>query len=262
MINDILKTLADSIINNRSAIMSFASEVGTLSTFIFTIRANDKANERRHEAQAMKGENLTTWDRVKAEATAYILPGTICAATIGTIATNEHLNAVDKGKLMLGIAALSKLYSDRKKAMNDVLEQKDKEKVQTAIAKANAEAIPKRKENHEGKTLYYDEYSEQWFYATPEIILEAEQDINKLYGFNEHVCVNVFYNALRHLGVTEVKPQPGFDLIGWAKWHVPKNDICAPRYLEFYHVPVKNDDGEDYVIIEMACEPEAGYYGY
>lgn len=265
LVADALAHFADDIWENRGRIMTGISCIGTLSTFIFTIRANNKANERRHEAQAEKGEYLTTWERVKAEFPAYIAPGVICSVTIIFNVLNQidHENQISK--LTVALAGLTKLYNDRIRA----------EKEAGVAEEVNAQLVDYNdiyQDKPRGEALPGDEYqfyhlagrenNGGFFWARECDILAAEIAINKELQYEHRTNMYMFVKAIN----SDTLPvEARDDITGWAKWHIPRNSICAPQYISVHKIPMmlsnKNKYGP-YTELEFDFDPEPDYNGY
>lgn len=256
IVTDSLKHFADDIWENRSRVLTGLSCIGTLSTFIFTIRGNDRANERIHMAQAEKGEYLSSWERFVAAFPAYILPGTICAATIGMTLLCEYVNEDEITKLSIALAGLSKVHYDRIRA------EKDAE----VSEKVNAELLNSTDisdDRPDGCELFHLPgriYNNGFFWAKPEDIYRADITVNRVYAYDHMVNMETYVRSINSPSL----PVEGKDeLLGWAKWHIPKSSICAPTYIDIYYTPQKDvKTGREWIEIEFYFEPEADYFGY
>ena len=245
---DALSHFADDVWDNRSRIMTFLSCIGTGSTFIFTIRANNKANERRHEAQAEKGEYLTTWERFSAESPAYILPGGICILTImiQILCQIDHEHTVEK--LSVALATLSKIHYDRIRAEKEAGVE---ENVSAELVdKVEVSSLP------EGTKIY--KLGDRVFYAAPEDIYRGLYALNRHFRYNHCATVSVFVKAVNSdtLQVTELD-----HLEGWATWHVPHDSICSPQFIQL--LAYDRDNGKNkWTELEWDFDPETSYDGY
>ena len=260
LIDGTLKQFADDIWRNRSKILSGISCAGTLSTFIFTIRANNKANERRHEAQAKKGEYLTPAERFKAEAPVYIAPGLICAGTMTATILGEVAHGKELGKVTAALVGLHKLYNDRIKA-----EKKAGVSDEVSAQLVDYDDIQQDKPRWEGEEYEFyhlegREHNGGFFWARPSDILAAEITINKELQYEHRTNMYMFVKAIN----SDTLPvEESDDLTGWAKWHIPRNSICAPQYISVHQIPVMlTKEHAPYIELEFDFDPEPDYDGY
>lgn len=239
------RTIVRFVKKNRSTIMTALSVAGVVGTFVTTIAANEKANERRHEAQAEKGEYLTGWERFKTEAPAYILPGALCLLTSGTIVWNDILNVKQRTGLIaaacMGAKAYQSLTDEQKVELTKLAAEKNKEKAK----------IPG---GEDGKILFYDDFSERYFWEKPETVRCAELDVsNKM--LCEDICeLNQFYKSI---GNDDLPPIPAGNDLGWSRY---LGEIWYGYYYpEFIHTECELTDGTKCIAITMPYPPTADY---
>lgn len=67
-------------------ILTGMASAGVVGTAVLAAKATPKAIERKEEAEKEKGEELTTWEKVKAMAPSYIPAASVGLATVGSIA--------------------------------------------------------------------------------------------------------------------------------------------------------------------------------
>lgn len=235
---------------HRSTILSVIGVAGVVGTFVTTIAANDKANERRHEAMAEKSENLTKWERFKAEAPAYIIPGAICLVTAGSIAVNDIMNAKQRAGLIAMAAAGTRLYAS--------LPEEQKKAISLTTAKKEEYAIP---ENTDNKELFYictglwdEEKRGTFFWATLDDVRCAELDVSNRLLY-EGVCE--FAQFKYSINSPDLPVEDNDYLIGWSTY--VGEVVYGYVYPEFFHVPCVTEDGREYTIIEMPFAPHPDF---
>lgn len=237
---------------HRSTIISGLSVAGVVGTFALTIKANNDANERRHEAQAEKGEELTTWERIKAETPAYILPGALCLVTSGSIIVNDILNVKQK-KTLIGLACAGAMSYSK-------LSKEAKEEIAKEGAERNAEKRKETKCHSDEEKLWYDDYSERYFWATKDEVRCAELDVSNMLLYEGTCPLNRFYDSIGN--PDDLPHEREYDDVGWSTYI---GDIWyGYSYPEFEHCPataVDPDTGEEteYTIIYMPYPPTYDY---
>lgn len=245
----IIKHFARLVRTHRSTIMATAEVGGLVGTFVLTVRANHKANERRHEAMAEKGEDLTTWQIFVAEAPAYILPFIIMLLTGGTIVLNDIWTVKDRKAWMATTVGLTKLLNDYKHNMS-------KEQQEEVLKKMAEEAKSKVPDKPDGEQirLFYDSFSDRYFWDTIENVLCAEADCNRRFNEEGDTPLNYFYAAMgnKDLPVTN----SGWDL-GWSWWQ--GEEVYGYRYIDFWHLSAYDEVLGPYTVIDMPFPPTADF---
>lgn len=241
-IQDTLKSFADKVADNRQLLMGIASAVGTACTFIFTIRANKKANEKKKE-----NPDLTP----KEEAKCYILPGSICIATIGLEIANSILTKKEMNDLS-SLALLGALYSNRVRAEKET-------GVEEVVVQKLAEEERAPKVIPDGYSLFYSEHHKKFFVDKYENVLWALYELEAVYQNNGKATFNVFWRALNN---REVPPLEEFETLGWSKWHTTRSSDIPPIMMDLYLVPMSKADGTKYSWLEFPEPPEPDYDGY
>lgn len=245
----VIKHLARLVRTHRSTIMAAGEVGGLVGTFVLTVRANHKANERRHEAMAEKGENLTPWQIFIAEAPAYVVPFIVMLLTGGTIVANDILTVRQHRALVAASVGATKLLNDYKNSLS----KEERERIAKELAEKSDAPVP---EKPEGSNLvkFYDEWSKTFFWDTKEHVLLAEIDLNRKFAIAGEACYNdwVMYVDNPDLKQTE----SGWDL-GWSLWMGP--EVYGYSYIDVDHFLTKDEDGNDYYIISFPFPPTADY---
>lgn len=215
-----------------STILAIAAGVGVIATAILAARERKEADERiqvAKEDKAMaeaeeKGDltpdfdhvHLTVWETIKAAAPAYkgaILVGTL---TIGAIVGSQILSLRQIGDLAAAYN-VSQMVNDRYEKYTDKYSDKVKEVLgeekESEIRKEAKEAVIVEQASamamnpydmaqraiHTGKgtQLFYDPWSDRYFYSSKEAIREAANTINyRACGGFGLVLLNEFYDEI------------------------------------------------------------------
>lgn len=216
--------------------------------------ARDLEEEKLAAINKVVGETeLTTWEKIRAGAPAFILPALIEAATIACIHGSncinqkEILTAKDEiqkltGQIAAGAAAFA-AYKDSVGRLTDRTTEYAAEKM--SVQRAQDEA--------DGKTpwdevqTFYIEGQPQFFERTMEQVFKAEMELNRNFALTGTATVNEFYQLL---GLPTVADG---DLMGF-------NDYLGEvyygyRWIDFVHKPYYTPDGMWVTEIAMPFEP-------
>lgn len=241
-LQDTLKSFADKVSDNRQLLMGIVSAVGTACTFIFTVRANKKVEEKKKETPGLSSME---------EAKCYILPGSICLATIGLEVANSILTKKEMTDLS-SLAVLGALYSDRVRAEKEA-------DVEEAVMQKLSERERVPEVVPDGYSLFYSEHHKAFFVDKYEYVLEALHELEAVYQNNGKASFNVFWRSLNN---REVPPLEEFEQFGWSKWHTTRVSDIPPIMMDLYFVPMTKTDGTKYSWLEWAEPPEPDYDGY
>jgi hypothetical protein len=220
-------------------LLTAAGIASFVTAIVLAAKATPKAESMITEAEDEKGEELTTGEKVKAGAKAYI--PTMVSAGIGTICTiegmrrkNAHIAEITTA---FGISqAMLKRYDEKIAELDGEDRAREvKAAVHNDICRSNVaqESISKLPaQNGTGMHPFWDPLSNTPFYANKEILDRAEVAMNKrLFSDGEsYLNVNDLYDELNDAGVypllrhTAVGPKLG--------WRAEDGGIQFPAILD------------------------------
>ena len=235
---------------NSSTILTCVGAAGAIATVVTAVKATPKALLLLDEAKTEKGEDLTKLETVKIAGPAYIPTVVLGVSTLACIFGANILNQRGQASLMSAYALVDRGYKDYKQKVEELYGEEANTNVRAAIAKDKYEEYPVTPVE-EGKRLYYDFYSEQYFESTPYAIKKAEYELNKMLTLEDGVCLNDWYSNLG------LKPLDHGDDFGWTTYENMQS-YWQP-WIDFHHEPVIMDDGLECVIISFAQEPYPGF---
>jgi len=278
------------IYDHRATLLSWAATAGTVGGAVAAAKAMPKAHERISQQllkkmdaaveevksqfpedeeaasdsrihlniQKMDAVNkvieeteLTTWEKIKAGAPAFILPALIEVATIGCIHGSNCINQREirssrdeiqklTGQIAAGAAAFA-AYKDSVGRLTDRTTEYAAEKM--AEERAQDEA--------DGKTpwvqTFYIDGQPQFFERTMEQVFKAEMELNRIFAIRGNATINEFYQLL---GLPEVPDgnNRGFeDYLGEVYY--------GYRWIDFEHRPYYTADGMWITEIVMPFAP-------
>lgn len=230
---------------NSSSILTCVGAVGVIATTVAAVKATPKAMQLLDRAKEEKGEVLTKAEKVKIAAPVYIPTMVLGVSTLACILGANILSKKSQASLMSAYALVDSSYKDYRKKIDELYGEEAGTQVRAEIAKDkyNEEPIQVK----DGKRLYYDMYSQQYFESTPFEVQLAEYELNKSLMLEDGVYLNEWY---RHLGIDQL--EQGFDF----GWTVGANmEAYWQTWIDFKHEKVVMDDGLECIIISFAQEP-------
>lgn len=236
---------------NGSTIMTCVGGIGVVATTVMAVKATPKALRRLEDATNEKGEELTKLEKVQVAAPVYIPTTLIGVSTLACIFGANVLNKRQQAGLISAYALLDNSYKEYKKKVAELYGTEATNKVREELAK------DKYKESnilvHDDTQLFYDEFSERYFEATPETVLAAEYELNRIVSQDCGVYLNEFYELL---GLETVDYG---DYLGWSSFELVETYWYC--WIEFSHTKVVMEDGLECTIISMT-EPTFDFENY
>lgn len=225
---------------NAPTILTSVGAVGVVTTAVLAVKATPKALQKLEVAKEEKGEELTRFEKVKVAGVDYIPAVLVGVSTIACIFGADRMNKRKQAALMSAYTMLNSAYSEYKEKVNELYGEDANRTVQQAIANDKYE---EQEIEDDGKQLFYDEYSKQFFRATNETILRAEYEINREVQLNFYATLNEYF---RLVGLPTVDYG---DQLGWSSAQM--YDMYWSDWVEFWHEKAETDDGTEYFIIHI-----------
>ena len=196
---------------NSSTILTCVGGVGVIAMAVTAAKATPKAMALLDKAKDEKGEELTTFEKVRTAAPAYIPSAVMGAATIACIFGANALNKRQQAALMSAYALLDNSYKEYKSKVTELYGEDADTEVRKEIAKNHYE---EQKPSTGELQLFYDEFSQRYFESTTEKVLRAEYDLNRMLAECYGVFLNEWYD---HLGIETVDYG---DFLGWSTYEL------------------------------------------
>lgn len=231
-----LVSLGKFVKRNLPTILSLAAVGGVIGTAVCAAKAAPKAEKLADEAFDKKelewcenpvGEepsDLTKMEYLKAVAPAYGMTAAVAFATIVCILASNHISKAQIAKLSAACAVLAAKRKEIEAAIREKFGDEKLRELKSEIAKKNAaKKMPEFKDDWEGredlptkdpdneKQLYFESYSEQFFWATPIEIERVCTEVNRRLQRYETVKWN---DVLEMLNCD--KKFPEYEYIGYA----------------------------------------------
>ena len=234
---------------NASTILTYAGAAGTVATTVMAIKATPKALMVIDAAEELKGEELTSLEKVKVAGPIYIPTILTGAATLTCIFGANILNKRQQASLMSAYALVDKSYKDYKKK---IVELYGDDADRHIISELMRDDYNEDNFKDDNMMLFYDEFSRRYFRATLADVISAEYSVNKKIREYGGAYLNEFYEPLG------IDTDYGYDL-GWSNGRL---EDSWREWLNFEHEKVVMDDGLECTIVKMEVEPVIDFLYY
>jgi len=256
---------------NSGIILAIASSIGVAVTAFSAAKSAKKSILLEKEATETKGEELTTTEKIKIIAPAYILTGLCGASTIFCIVASAVISKKQYNSLAAAYTLLSSTYMKYKEEVTNRYGEKEHQDIVSSIANkpihisertnvflssCNSFFVSNTEwDDDEEIRLFYDTFSDRYFESTVSKVLLAEFHLNRNYvlrGLGANV--NEFYEFLG------LEPIDGGNDIGWCS-------VDEIRFIDFNHFKMPLEDkpvegSNNYLecyAIEFYFEPSTDY---
>ena len=235
---------------NSSTILTVIGGVGVVGTAVLAAKATPKALALVEEAKEEKGEELTTWETVKVAGPVYIPATAACVGTLICVFGANVLNKRSQAALTSAYALIDNAYKEYKAKLKELYGEEAHNKIVDAIAIEKAEDIRVGNynlcsycdlsvEDGTGETkLFYDEFSNRFFEATIERVINAEYHFNRNFVLRGYAYLNELYEFIG------LEPTDYGSKVGWS---VNDDEMF---WVDFNHrkALMDNDSLEAYII--------------
>ena len=254
---------------HKSTILSVASAVGVVATGVLSARGGIKAEKILEQENdyiwevdyPIKGVDhlkdigpVPKWKKAVRLIPALLPPVLTAAGTIALIFFNDAQNRQAQAALAGAYALMAKKLADYKAEVKDIFGEEADRKVEDAIAVKRLEDNDILAEEHaEDAKLWYDHFSERWFWATGEEVSDAEFFANRIFRMQGYLTLNDFYNL-----VPGLSPIPEGDEIGWDEY---VGEVCyGYTWIDFEHIDHNEaDDARSYRELYFPFTPHPFY---
>ena len=229
---------------HKSTILSCISAVGVVATGVLSARGGIKAEK------ILEQENDYIWDEdVPVEGSdrlkeivpvpkwkkavrlipALLPPVLTAAGTIALIFVNDAQNREAQAALAGAYALMAKKLADYKAEVKDIFGEGADRLVEESIAqKRLADNDIFAEERADDAKLWYDSFSERWFWATDAEVSDAEYYANRIFCMQGCLTLNEFYALL------PLDAVPCGDEIGWDQY---VGEVCyGYTWIDFEHI--------------------------
>jgi len=240
----------------RSApmILTVISSIGVIATGVITAHCVPKAQNRIDKVKEERNEELTKTDKFLVAAPAYLPAAGVAAATIACMFSSTILSKKQQAALISAYGLLDQSYKTYKNKVNELYGSDATLKIQDAIAEDKRRQREVIYEEHDPDAcLFYDEYSDKFFWRSMLQVKEAEYNLNKLFATADYADLNDFYS---YLGL---ECTPFGASVGWSgdSGYV----VYGYNWIDFIHeyIEPEDEDAPPYYIIRFLSPPRPDY---
>lgn len=246
-----MKTKIPNVKGPMPTILACIASIGVIGTAFSASKATLKAEKLLKSSEYMEKSGK---ERMKTVVSLYV--PTICIG-IGTIACIFGANAVNKKRqtCILGAFTLAdQMYKKYREKARDIYGEDADFKIRSAMAEeGEADAA----EIEDVRCMFFDEYSNRYFWRTMKEILDAEYLLNRALALRGYASLNEFYDYLC-LPPTEMGEE-----LGWSSYEL--GEFYGYSWIEFQHYLCEepaDPDVPSYYMIYMPFSPHKGYLDY
>ena len=247
---------------NGSTILTCAGAVGLVTTSVMAVKATPKALKKIEEAEERKGEGLTKLETIRVAGPTYIPTVMVGVSTIACIFGANVLNKRAQASLASAYALLDTSYKEYRDKLKELYGEEAHENIVNAIA------IEKAKESNVAGSyfgsycditsdescsepvLFYEEYSNRYFEAPIEQVINSMYHLNRNYILRGYCYLNELYEFLG------IEPTDYGSVMGWT----PRDE--GEYWIEANFRKVTLDDGLECYILELPFEPSYDFLEY
>lgn len=239
------------------AIVAACACVGVAATAVTSAKAGMETEKTLRD---IKYRSPSTKDKIKMCAKHYILPASLAAGTIMLIITGKAIDKRQRLALTAAYMALNKTY---KEYQNEIRREFGDETHQKVLSRIGQEANQVDSDdemygmpcntafdlNAEEPRTFYDEWSGQYFQASPEQVYRAELILNHWFAKHGYVRLSKWYELLG------IDPKKDISGLVWTC----EDDLL---WINFINSCTKTDDGFECWTIGFAVDPypDPGYF--
>lgn len=250
---------------HKTTILSCISATGVVATGILSARGGIKAEkilaEMKSHDETFYYDNepvnipvsYSKWKKAVRLVPALLPPVLTAAGTIALIFVTDAQNRQAQAALAGAYALMAKKLAEYKEAVKDIYGEDANRQVEEAIAKKRLEDNDiLAEERAEDAKLWYDHFSERYFWATDAEVSDAEYYANRIFRMQGYLTLNEFY---RLLPLDEV---PCGDELGWDEYI---GEVCyGYTWIDFGHISREAEDGTHaYTELFMPFPPHPFY---
>ena len=228
---------------NKSTILSCVSAAGVVATGVLSARGGIKAERILEEQKHFTRDDgviitcapVPKW-KTAAKLVPALLPSVLTAAgTIALIFVTDAQNRQAQVALAGAYAMMAKKLAEYKETVKEVHGEDKAKEIEKIIAEKHLDNDILAEERAEDAKLWYDHWSERWFWATYEEVSDAEFFANRIFRMQGYVTLNDFYNL-----VPGLTPIPEGDELGWDEY---VGEVCyGYTWIDFDHIDHNESD--------------------
>lgn len=250
-----MKGLLPTLKRASPTMLTILGAAGVVGTAVLAVRATPEAVRRIRYKEIQVNESvvhpeddrdLTILETIQVTWKCYIPAASVGFATILCIFGANGLTRKQQASIASAYALLDQAYKEYRAKVKEFYGPDTDAEIRKDIAKDNLEKV-NLEEPEDGKKLFYDEFSGQYFERTMLEVMDAEYHLNREFILEGSVKLNDFYELLG-LPRTDLG-----NVVGWDG----ESGIAFYGYqwIDFEHQLVTMDDGLECYILHMEFTP-------
>lgn len=237
--------------HNAPTILSGLGAIGVVGTAMMAVKAAPKAIDILEEKKKEKGAELTKSEQIFATAHVYIPTILMGTTSIVCILSANYLNKERQAMLTSAYAYLNTTYSEYRNTVKEIFGDNADDKVQEKIALKRYDG---RMIESEEKKLFYEQFSERYFEATEQEVMDAVLKLNRHYSMFSEATLNDFYDLL------DLEPTDYGGVLGWS--YARDLELFGYSWIDVNWKLLEMPDGLEAYVITFLIDPSEDYYGY
>lgn len=233
---------------HSSTILTVAGAAGVVGTSVLAVKATPKALLLLEDAKQEKGGELTPVEVIKTAWKPYIPAALVGTSTIACIFGINYLSVKNQASLMSVYALLDNSYKEYRAKVKELYGEDADVNVKKGLVESK---IGDDMEVNDGKELFFEYQSLQFFESTMEDVLRAESAFLELIHNRGYACLNDYYDLL---GISHIEDG---NQLGWFDMETIDPYNCEE--LAFNYEKITRDDGIDCWVIDTNMTPTVDY---
>lgn len=245
-----MKRILQTLKRASPTVLTILGAAGVAGTAVLAVKATPKAMKQCEWLRLERTNNYekepTKMEYVQFAWKCYIPAASVGLATILCIFGANGLNRRQQAAITSAYALLDQAYKEYRKKVIELYGPDTDERVRADIAEEKLKKVD-LEEPADGKRLFYDEFSGQYFERTMAEVMDAEYHLNREFILEGSAKLNDFYELL---GLPKTKLG---DVVGWDG----ESGIAFYGYqwIDISHELVTMDDGLECYILHMEFTP-------
>lgn len=247
------KQIGNALNANSTHILTGMAVAGVVGTAVLAVRVTPDAYGALEEYRVEKQEELNDgyyvleWrDYLKVGWRPYLPAALVGAGTITCIIAANSIGTRRQASLVAGAALTSKAFQEYREAVLERVGVDEEEQVRAKIVEKKVKENPPSHEvivKEDGKTMFYDTWSNTYFYSTIADVEAARNEVNFEVINNNYATMNDFF---RELGIPQISMGDAF---GWT----------TTNKLDIYFTPIMTPDKKAVIGIDYYNSPIQDY---
>lgn len=233
---------------NSPTILTVVGTIGVGLTAVMSARDTVKAMKRINYERGYQLKELTTKEKIKVAAPCYIPTVLTGISTILCICSANKLNKNVQKSLTSAYIMLDQSYKEYKKSVENVFGEEGHQHVVEDIAERKAEELPVVKK--QGKSVFFDYFSVQFFESSLDSVREAEKAANRI--LHDQGCISL-KTVYQLLGLNIIETD---NLLGWS---INAGELYDYDSIQFDIKELNDGDGGVQYILDFVDTPTEDY---